>query len=82
MGSFDIDTNVDHENVRNGHYCIVLCHPEVLLNTRKGHSLLTTDPVFKDNVIAVVIDECHIIEKLYVHPHVHVCTSCGVVKIQ
>ena len=81
MGPFDIDTNVDLESVRNGHYSIVLCHPEALLNTRKGQSLLT-DPVFKDNAVAVVIDECHIIEKWYVHPHVHVCTSCAVVKIQ
>lgn len=31
----------------------MLCHPEALLNTRKGQSLLT-DPVFKDNVVAVV----------------------------
>lgn len=59
----------------------MLCHPEALLNTRKGQSLLT-DPVFKDNVVAVVIDKRHIIEKWYVHPHVHVCTSYAVVKIQ
>ena len=26
MGPFDIDTNIDLESVRNGHYCIVLCH--------------------------------------------------------
>ena len=57
MGPFDIDTNVDLESVRNGHYFIVVYHPEALLNTRKGHSLLTTDSVFKDNVIEVVIDE-------------------------
>ena len=81
MGPFNIDTNVDLESVRNGHYSIVLCHPEALLNTRKGQPLLT-DPVFKDNAVVVVIDECHIIEKWYVHPHAHVCTSCAVVKIQ
>ena len=77
----NICSNVDETTDEIGPYSIVLCHPEALLNTRKGQSLLT-DPVFKGNVVAVVIDECHIIEKWYVHPHVHVFTSFTVVKIQ
>ncbi|XP_062576667.1 ATP-dependent DNA helicase RecQ-like [Saccostrea cucullata] len=62
MGQFDLETNVDLKNVANGQFSVVLCHPEALLNTRKGYSLLI-DPVFRDNVVSVVIDECHIIEK-------------------
>lgn len=65
MGSFELDsTGVDLDNVIHGRYSVLLCHPEALLNTKKGYSLLI-DPAFKKNVVGVVIDECHIIEKWY-----------------
>lgn len=44
-------------------FCIIV-PPEAILKTMKGYSLLI-DPVFKNNVVGVVIDKCHIIEKWY-----------------
>lgn len=65
MGAFELDsTAVDLNNVIHGQYSVLLCHPEALFNTKKGYSLLI-DPVFKNSVVGVVIDDCHIIEKWY-----------------
>jgi superfamily II DNA helicase RecQ len=56
----DMDDTV--QNIASGKYSIVLCHPEALLNTAKGKELLSNDR-FRKNVAAVVIDECHVLEK-------------------
>lgn len=51
-GNFIAEWEVDVERVKKGDFSIVLCHPEVL-----------SDEQFASQVVAVVIDECHIIEK-------------------
>ena len=56
----DMDDTV--QNITSGKYSILLCHPEALLNTTKGKELLSNDR-FRKNVAAVVIDECHVLEK-------------------
>ncbi|XP_056003672.1 uncharacterized protein LOC130049739 [Ostrea edulis] len=56
----DMDDTV--QNIASGKYSIILCHPEAILNTAKGKELLSNER-FKENVAAVVVDECHILEK-------------------
>ncbi|XP_055997981.1 uncharacterized protein LOC130047326 [Ostrea edulis] len=56
------ECDVDVERVKKGDFSIVMCHPEALFNTKTGHELLS-DEQFSSRVVAVVIDECHIIEK-------------------
>lgn len=61
-GNFIAEWEVDVERVKKGDFSIVLCHPEALFNTKTGHQILS-DEQFASQVVAVVIDECHIIEK-------------------
>ena len=58
---FVVECDVDVERVKE-EFSIVLCHPEALFNTKTGHELLS-DEQFALRVVAVVIEECHIIEK-------------------
>ena len=50
------------DNVINGDFPIVFAHPEALLNTSAGKMLLR-DSMFQERVVAVAIDECHIVEE-------------------
>ena len=50
------------EDIVKGTYDVVYCHPEALLNTSLGEKLLN-NKVFQKNVVAVVVDECHIVEE-------------------
>lgn len=59
---FVAECDVDLNRVKKVGFSIVLCHPEALFNTKTGHELLS-DEQFTSRVVAVVIDECHIIEK-------------------
>jgi superfamily II DNA helicase RecQ len=61
---YEVDTDVGLEEVRNGLFQIhvVFCHPEALLNTTEGHNLLDNDS-FRSHIAAIVIDECHLLEK-------------------
>ena len=59
--SYTCQSDVSLEQVKRGIFEIVLCHPEALLNTRQGRQLLQSE--LQKHVVAVVIDECHIIEK-------------------
>jgi len=56
---------LDKNGIVNGQYSVVFAHPEALLNTDSGMSLLQ-ETSFIDVVAAVAIDECHIVEKWYV----------------
>lgn len=61
-GNFIAEWEVDVERVKNGDFSIVPCHPEALFNTKTGHKILSGEQ-FASQVVAVVINECHIIEK-------------------
>ncbi|KAH3811403.1 hypothetical protein DPMN_139813 [Dreissena polymorpha] len=56
------DANIDH--LIQGDFSVILCHPEALLNTHKGREILKSQ--LQQHVVAVVIDECHILDKWYV----------------
>ena len=58
---YSCQSDANFEQVKQGKYSIILCHPEAILNTRRGKELLKSD--LQDHVVAVVIDECHIIKK-------------------
>ncbi|XP_069107293.1 ATP-dependent DNA helicase RecQ-like [Argopecten irradians] len=62
LEKYDVKCDVPLTTVINGEYSIILCHPEALLNTTEGKGLLSNER-FTHNVKAVVIDECHIIQK-------------------
>ena len=59
---FDVECDVEVERLKKGDFSIVMCHPEALFNTKTGRELLS-DEQFVSKVVAVVVDECHIIEK-------------------
>ncbi|XP_048765226.2 ATP-dependent DNA helicase RecQ-like [Ostrea edulis] len=59
---YEVDSDVGLDTVINGQFQIVFCHPEALLNTKDGQNLLDNDS-FRSHVVAVVIDECHLLEK-------------------
>ncbi|XP_060586522.1 ATP-dependent DNA helicase RecQ-like [Ruditapes philippinarum] len=61
-GHSEIEQREFIQGIRNGEFSIVFAHPEALLNTNSGKDLLI-DSVFLENVAAVVIDECHIVEE-------------------
>ena len=58
---FKMTTDVPLDKVIKGEYTFIFCHPEALLNTRKGHLLLDS-VAFQQSILAVVIDECHTVE--------------------
>ncbi|XP_070537037.1 bifunctional 3'-5' exonuclease/ATP-dependent helicase WRN-like [Ptychodera flava] len=58
---FQLTTDVELDDIIKGNFDIVFCHPEAILNTKRGHSLLD-NVQFQQNVQAVVIDECHTVE--------------------
>ena len=60
--SLSKDCTID--DVKQGKFSIVMCHPEALFNTEDGRGLLNSH--FPNHVVAVVIDECHIIDKWFV----------------
>ncbi|XP_056020465.1 uncharacterized protein LOC130054524 [Ostrea edulis] len=59
---YEVDSGVGLDTVINGQFQIVLCHPEALLNTKDSQNLLDNDS-FRNHVVAVVIHECHLLEK-------------------
>jgi len=62
----DEGTELDINGIVNGKYSVVFAHPEALLNTDCGKSLLH-ETSFIDVVAAVAVDECHIVEEWYVY---------------
>ena len=56
----------DFERLKKGDFSIVLVQPEALFNTPTGNGLLS-DEQFVQRVVAVVVDECHILEKWLVY---------------
>ena len=61
VDAFKCQSDAKFVNVEQGKFQVILCHPEALLNTSRGKQLLKSD--LPQHVVAVVIDECHIIEK-------------------
>ena len=55
-----------------GYYNILFAHPESLLSSRFGRSLVNS-VVYQKNVCALVIDEAHCIIEWYVYKYVYVC---------
>ena len=53
-------TRVPIQDVVNGRYQIVFSHPEALISTTNGRALLE-NPVFQENLVAVGVDEAHIV---------------------
>ena len=49
------------EDVEQGLFDVVFCHPEALFCTKEGRELLESRE-FRKNIIAVVVDECHTVE--------------------
>jgi superfamily II DNA helicase RecQ len=57
-----VQTKVDISSITTGKYSIVFGHPESFLNTEKGRELLRSEEL-SSRVVAVVIDEVHVVEK-------------------
>lgn len=55
----------DMAGIMAGQYDIVFAHPEALLSTKAGSSLMRSD-TYQQRVCAVVIDEAHCIHDWYV----------------
>ena len=53
--------DADIDRITRGDFSVVLCHPEALLNTKKGMEILNSE--LQQHAVAVVIDECHILEE-------------------
>ena len=66
----------EEEKVRRGLYHIVFAHPESLVSSKYGHSLLQSKQ-YQENVCAIVIDEAHCILEWYVILSSLVFTSLG-----
>ncbi|CAB4021523.1 Werner syndrome ATP-dependent helicase homolog, partial [Paramuricea clavata] len=60
------------ERLLAGYYNILFAHPESLLSSRFGRSLVNS-VVYQKNVCALVIDEAHCIIEWYVYKYVYVC---------
>ena len=57
----------EEQKLRNGRYHIVFSHPETFISSEYGRKLLLTK-VYRDNVVAIVIDEAHcILDWLVLH---------------
>ena len=48
--------------MRNGEFRILFTHPEAIVASKEGRSLLQTQ-VFQAKVVACVVDEAHCIDK-------------------
>ncbi|CAB4009301.1 Werner syndrome ATP-dependent helicase homolog [Paramuricea clavata] len=59
------------ERLLAGYYNILFAHPESLLSSRFGRSLVNS-VVYQKNVCALVIDEAHCIIEWYVYKYVYV----------
>ena len=59
---YECETQANFEDILNGKYSIVMCHPESLLDTSSGKMLLSNENL-RNRVVGVIIDECHIIDK-------------------
>ena len=53
-----ISTSVPLEDLKDGKFDIIFCHPEALFSTASGIALIS-DETFQSAVIATAIDECH-----------------------
>ena len=58
---YEVKSDANLDEVHAGKFCVVFCHPEALLNTTLGRTLLDNED-FCRLVVAVVVDECHIID--------------------
>jgi len=58
---YEVKSDANLDEVLAGKFCVVFCHPEALLNTTLGRTLLDNED-FCRLVVAVVVDECHIID--------------------
>jgi len=58
----DRSTKVDVDGLLTGRYSVIFAHPEALLNSENGQSLLG-DSSFVDSTGALAVDECHIVEE-------------------
>ena len=56
--SLTLWSNVPLQDIKEGKFDIVTCHPEALFCTRQGVRLLS-DSTFSKNVLATVVDEAH-----------------------
>jgi superfamily II DNA helicase RecQ len=50
----------EEDKLRNGYYHIVFAHPESLISSKYGRDLLLSK-TYKENVVAIVVDEAHCI---------------------
>jgi superfamily II DNA helicase RecQ len=53
-------TLCEEEKLLNGYYHIVFAHPESLISNKYGRDLLLSN-TYKENVVAIVVDEAHCI---------------------
>ena len=67
VGSDDSEENIqidfslcEEDKLRNGYYHIVFAHPESLISSKYGRDLLLSK-TYKENVVAIVVDEAHCI---------------------
>ena len=51
-------SDVAIRDVEQGKFDVIFCHPEALFSTVQGQQLLSSK-LFKENVMATVVDECH-----------------------
>ena len=59
--NIQIDFSLRMRNgLRNGYYHIVFAHPESLISSKYGRDLLLSK-TYKENVVAIVVDEAHCI---------------------
>ena len=59
---YECETQANFEDILNGKYSIVMCHPEAWLNTSSGKIFLSNEKL-RNRVVGVIIDECHIVDK-------------------
>ena len=60
VGSDDTDKTV--KDIKKGYYEILLISPESLLTSKDWRDMLQS-PVYKEQVVGVVVDEAHCVKK-------------------
>ncbi|KAH3886486.1 hypothetical protein DPMN_010496 [Dreissena polymorpha] len=58
---FTCTSDASIDQLKRGDISVVLCHPEALLDTKKGRKILKS--LLQQHVVAIVTDECHVLDQ-------------------
>ena len=61
-----LKVSVSMDDVRQGKFRLLYSHPEALLSSPVGRTILRSE-VYRHNVCCIAVDEAHMIDEWYVH---------------